>query len=215
MRMLLLNLALLMVVGRCLCGKLHPQKNQPHISTMMANEKPYQGEVIQVQCLVKSTNFEDLVVEFRRSIANQSKPVEVLSSNNEILIVEPRGQRYQVDIEESSNNANIYVLKIFNINIQNDSGVYKCLVKHKGQVLDKRETLIMVKDPYEDEDYDFANPWTDDNPGPTSSIWRNYKTEHPEENVKTKTKTFSSKCGTLVEYEGKLFIHSTRYVFIS
>lgn len=204
MRLRLLILTLLMVFGRCLCGKHH----QPHISTLMANSngKPYEGEAIHIQCLVKSNSFDDLVVEFHRSIANYSGPSEILSSNNEILTAEPQGKSYQVEIEESSNNANIYAFKIFNIDIQQDSGVYKCLVKQKGKVIDKKETSITVKDPNEDEDYDYGDltPWSNINDEKsTTSIWRNYKTDLKPLNVKEKPQKFSSKCGGLGEYEGK------------
>ena len=119
------------------------------IKTINADPEPFRGDAIHIQCLVdyhEPAHSDDITVELRRFVFKTSE-TQSLSSNGIVQIeVVPKGQKYDAYVINSGQNAKEHAFKIFNINVDKDSGIYKCLVKHKGQVIDTKEIPINVED---------------------------------------------------------------------
>ena len=67
-----------------------------------------------------------------------------LSSNGEVQSQHPQGQKYVAYVRNSGNHAKEHAFRILNIDTDNDSGVYECLVKYKDEVVDHKKQIVTV-----------------------------------------------------------------------
>ena len=131
-----------------LASSKNPQMAQ--ISQMLADSEVFQGDGIHIQCLVRyDPKAEEITVELTRTLANTSE-TQALSSNGKVLLKEPQGQKYDAYVAQANPRAKEHAFKITNIDILQDSGVYRCLVKHRGRVIDRKEAQVQVYEDYED-----------------------------------------------------------------
>ena len=73
-----------------------------------------------------------------------SVPNQPLSSNGELQSPHPQGQKYVAYVRNSGENAKEHAFRIQNIDLDNDSGVYECLVKYKDEIVDKKRQKVEV-----------------------------------------------------------------------
>lgn len=116
------------------------------IKMMTSKPEVYKGEVITVQCLVTNhePDWDEITVEINRSVFNSSVPNQPLSSNGELQSPHPQGQKYVAYVRNSGENAKEHAFRIQNIDLDNDSGVYECLVKYKDEIVDKKRQKVEV-----------------------------------------------------------------------
>jgi len=141
-RILLLNLALVALKTNA------EEKDSPpvKIKYMTSRAEVFKGEMITVQCLVTSheQNWDEITVEINRSVFNSSVPNQQMSSNGEVQSEEPHGQKYIAYVQNTGDKTKEHAFRIQNIDIDNDSGVYECLVKHNDKIVDRKNKTVEV-----------------------------------------------------------------------
>ena len=125
----------------------------------MSNPEVYEGEGVHIQCLVEYSdpNPKNVVVEIRRTLFNTSE-IQSLSSNGHVLLSEPRGQKYEAYVVNHGSKSQEHAFKIQNIHDRLDSGMYQCLIKSNGRVLDSKQTRVQVYlEDYNQYNYDLLD----------------------------------------------------------
>ena len=73
-----------------------------------------------------------------------SVPNQQMSSNGEVQSEEPHGQKYIAYVQNTGDKTKEHAFRIQNIDIDNDSGVYECLVKHNDKIVDRKNKTVEV-----------------------------------------------------------------------
>lgn len=136
-------LFLILLASLASCSKL--TKKAAEVKLIESDSEVFKGEGIHVQCLVTyhdPDTFKEVVVEFTR-LTNGSE-AEALSKNGEVVVQAPQGQKYAAYVVNSGNRAQEHAFRIENIDIESDSGIYRCQIRLKDQILDVKQVKIEV-----------------------------------------------------------------------
>ena len=124
------------------------------IKQIKVNPEVFKGEYIHLQCLVEyeeEDSKSELSIEFYRS--TDQDQLEHLSSNGELEVEVPSGQKYYAYVGDLESNTQEHAFRITNIDFK-DSGNYSCHIRKNQDLVDFKKRMVQVQ---EEEEYDYAD----------------------------------------------------------
>ena len=129
-------------------------KHQINKSWIFFYSEVFKGEYIHLQCLVEydeQDSKSELSIEFYRS--TDQDQLEHLSSNGELEIEVPSGQKFYAYVGDLESNTQEHAFRITNIDFK-DSGNYSCHIRKNQDLIDHKKRNVQVQ---QEEEYDYAD----------------------------------------------------------
>lgn len=136
-----------------------------HINMVTPNQEVTEGDAIHVQCVVSYKTpdvLRLLKVEWERLALAKPDTVEKLAVNGQVTKVAADSNRIRAFVTKWKDGKHVqeHNLIVRDVNLNEDPGLYNCLVTHDGTVLASRHSVVSVvskdarqSDYYYEEDY--------------------------------------------------------------